>query len=69
MEGNALIFPKLEVLDGAGGGTRTLTPFLAPDFESGASTSSTTPAKRAALSMMRSLISTTIPPLQNSCCD
>ena len=31
---------------GAEGGTRTLTPSLAPDFESGASTSSTTPAGR-----------------------
>ena len=29
---------------GAGGGTRTRTPSLAPDFESGASTNSTTPA-------------------------
>ena len=29
---------------GAGGGTRTLTPSLAPDFESGTSTSSITPA-------------------------
>ena len=34
MEGNALIFPKLEVLDGAGGGTRTLTSSQTPDFES-----------------------------------
>ena len=33
---------------GAEGGTRTLTPSLAPDFESGASTSSTTPAGRKA---------------------
>ena len=32
-------------LFGAGGGTRTPTPFLAPDFESGTSTSSITPAK------------------------
>lgn len=32
------------ILTGAEGGTRTLTPFLAPDFESGASTSSTTSA-------------------------
>jgi hypothetical protein len=45
-------------LAGAGGGTRTLTPFLAPDFESGASTSSTTPAKRAALSPKQRTIST-----------
>ena len=30
---------------GAGGGTRTRTPSLAPDFESGASTNSTTPAR------------------------
>jgi hypothetical protein len=29
---------------GAGGGNRTPTPFLAPDFESGTSTSSITPA-------------------------
>ena len=32
---------------GAGGGTRTLTPSLAPDFESGTSTSSITPAEEA----------------------
>jgi biotin transport system ATP-binding protein len=32
------------VIAGAGGGTRTRTPSLAPDFESGASTNSTTPA-------------------------
>ncbi|MEY3669541.1 MAG: hypothetical protein RL258_936, partial [Pseudomonadota bacterium] len=30
--------------NGAGGGTRTRTPSRAPDFESGASTNSTTPA-------------------------
>ncbi len=33
-----------EPVVGAGGGTRTRTPSLAPDFESGASTNSTTPA-------------------------
>ncbi len=32
------------LIAGAGGGTRTRTPSLAPDFESGASTNSTTPA-------------------------
>ncbi len=32
------------MIAGAGGGTRTRTPSLAPDFESGASTNSTTPA-------------------------
>ncbi len=35
---------KLPLGPGAGGGTRTRTPSLAPDFESGASTNSTTPA-------------------------
>ncbi len=37
-------FNKLPLGPGAGGGTRTRTPSLAPDFESGASTNSTTPA-------------------------
>lgn len=52
------------IILGAGGGNRTPTPFQAPDFESGTSTSSITPARRGALSMKQLPISTTIAPLQ-----
>ena len=55
--------PEQSFQFGAGGGNRTPTPFQAPDFESGTSTSSITPARRGALSMKHLPISTTIVPL------
>ena len=43
-EGHEYVHSARQYIVGAGGGTRTRTPSLAPDFESGASTNSTTPA-------------------------